>query len=226
MAGPMTTERSVTGASPRVRRTQEERRQATRHRLLEAALDVLADLGHARFTTTEVCQRAGLSQGALFKHFPTKSELMAAAAEHLFALLREDYRRVFASAAADEGQIQKACELLWRAFRSPHAQAAFELYVAARTDDELSRAIGPVIVAHRRHVIDVARALFPRQRENPFFDQHIRLVHDAMQGAAIGAGAARDPETRDMLRYLVGLTRALEGQLIPGLDSPDLASPR
>ncbi|HWB79439.1 MAG TPA: helix-turn-helix domain-containing protein, partial [Nannocystaceae bacterium] len=58
---------------------------ATRTRLLEAAIDVLVKHGYAGTSTVEVCKRAKASRGAHLHHFPTKSELLAAAVEHLFA---------------------------------------------------------------------------------------------------------------------------------------------
>lgn len=49
---------------PRLRRTQEERSQETRARLLDATIESLIDVGYAGTTTTAVCERAGLSRGA------------------------------------------------------------------------------------------------------------------------------------------------------------------
>ena len=71
-------------APPPARRTQQERRDSTRTRLLEATVECLVELGYARTTTLAVAQRAEVSQGALFKHFPTKAALLGAAVERLF----------------------------------------------------------------------------------------------------------------------------------------------
>src|SRR5437667_2411507 len=64
------------------RRTQAERREASRAKLLDAALSCLAELGYAGTTFPEVVKRAGLSNGALWRHFQSKAELLAAAALH------------------------------------------------------------------------------------------------------------------------------------------------
>jgi AcrR family transcriptional regulator len=50
--------------------------------LLDIARDVFKDRG-MRATTAEVAQRAGISEGALFKRFKTKAELFRAAVEHV-----------------------------------------------------------------------------------------------------------------------------------------------
>ena len=82
------------------RRTQAERRETTRQALLEATIASLVEAGYARTTTTEVVRRAGVSQGALFNHFPTKSALVAAAAEQLFADLVSVFEDAFTGAPA------------------------------------------------------------------------------------------------------------------------------
>lgn len=53
-----------------------------RSALLDIARDVFKDRG-MRATTAEVAQRAGISEGALFKRFKTKAELFRAAVEHV-----------------------------------------------------------------------------------------------------------------------------------------------
>jgi len=71
----------TTTAPPR--RTQAERTATTRARLLDAAIDVLVDLGYARASTQEIARRAGVSRGAQLHHFPTREALVVAAVEHL-----------------------------------------------------------------------------------------------------------------------------------------------
>ncbi|MCE9577606.1 MAG: TetR/AcrR family transcriptional regulator, partial [Deltaproteobacteria bacterium] len=48
------------------------RAHESRARLVRAATDCLVELGLAGASTARVAERAGLSQGAVFKHFPTK----------------------------------------------------------------------------------------------------------------------------------------------------------
>src|ERR1041385_7510766 len=73
-------------ASPTARkhRTQAESSEHTRELLLDATIECLVELGYARTTVQEICQRAGLSRGAQQHHFTTKAELMTSALEHLF----------------------------------------------------------------------------------------------------------------------------------------------
>ena len=66
----------------KARRSQEQRRQDTQERVLKAALDILAEEGYGRFTTTAVAARAGVSRGAQENYFRTKTDLIAAATSY------------------------------------------------------------------------------------------------------------------------------------------------
>ena len=166
---------------------QQARSLRTRRALLDATLTCLAERGFAGTTTPDVCREASVSQGALFKHFGSKKALFAAAAEHLFLELVEDYRAAFDAMADSEDRIAAAVRLLWKTFTVPRLQVAFELYVAARTDAELREALEPVLRAHRSNIRAQAAALFPEAAaSHADFGGVVDLILDAMQGAALG----------------------------------------
>jgi AcrR family transcriptional regulator len=187
------------------RRTQRERREATRLRLLEAAIRALVELGYAHTTTPSVCRRARVSQGALFLHFASKSELVCAAAEHLFAGLIEDYRARFAAIGTDADRCDAAVETLWAIFTQPRIHAAFELYAAARTDRELAARLGPVAARHAENLRREAYAIFPEAAGSPRLDALIDVAVNAMQGATLGPPLADGG--RRMRALLVELVR-------------------
>ncbi|WNG56850.1 TetR/AcrR family transcriptional regulator [Archangium gephyra] len=197
-------------AAPRVRRTQQERRDSTRLKLLEATVECLVELGYARATTLAVAQRAGISHGALFKHFPTKAALLGAAVEHLFPRIIDEYRSTIDATVPSPGdRVAQAIERLWSIYQRPELLAAIELYVAARTDSELASALSTVDPPHRRHLHRVARELFPDVATHPGFDAIIELILNAVQGAAVGGVALpANPDHRRMLALLVQLARS------------------
>jgi AcrR family transcriptional regulator len=57
--------------------------------VLEAALQVLATEGAARFTTSRVAEKAGVSVGSLYQYFPNKAAI-------LFRLQADEWRRTTA----------------------------------------------------------------------------------------------------------------------------------
>jgi AcrR family transcriptional regulator len=179
------------------RRTQQERRDQTQRQLLEATLECLGTLGYARTTTTEIVRAAGVSQGALFKHFPSKAALLSAAVAHLFDEVVTGYQRAFAALPRAAATAEAAIDLLWSVFSGPRLAIAFELYTVARTDPELGRALEPVVRSHRAALKDAARALFPEAaRAVPDFAARIDLMMCAMEGIVIeryGAGDVTGP---------------------------------
>jgi AcrR family transcriptional regulator len=59
--------------------------QATIDRLLDAAIQVIAEGGAQRLTLDAVAKKAGVSKGGLLHHFPSKNALIAALLERLYA---------------------------------------------------------------------------------------------------------------------------------------------
>lgn len=174
---------------------RQARSRATRRRLLRACVDQMAARGLAGTTTTAVCRRAGVSQGALFKHFPTKHALLAAAVEDLFASLIAEFRRGLARVSASEDRIAAAVRLLWEIMTRPVLHAVFELMVAGRADAELRRALEGVQLRHRENLRTAARELFPRAADaGADFDVTLDVVLSALQGASLGALVLPDAE--------------------------------
>jgi len=169
------------------RRTQAQRSATTREQLLNAALDCLVDLGYAGTTTTEVADRAGVSRGAQLHHFPTRASLVAAAVEHLFRGLAEEYQRGFATLPAGSDRLREAIPLLWSMFTKPRYLAVLELYTAARTDEGLRKQVRPIAERHEANVRELARRYFPAAalRDAPAFESMLSLVLDTMQGMAV-----------------------------------------
>lgn len=191
-----------------LRPPQQARSVATRQRLLDASVETLLAQGLAGTRTTEVCRRAGVSQGALFKHFPSKAALLAASTEHLFAQLVEDFRRGFAAVADQADRVGAAVHALAAIFRQPRLEVAFELYAASRTDEELHAALAPVLARHRENLHREARALFPEAAPAPHFLPVVDTVVDALQGAALGALVLPEPESEARrLEQLVAYAR-------------------
>jgi AcrR family transcriptional regulator len=195
------------------RRSQQERRDGTQRKLIEATLACLSELGHARTTTTEIVRAAGVSQGALFKHFPSKAELLAASVEFLFEELVSGYQQTFAALPIGKASPSAAFELLWSIFTGPRLAIAFELYMVARTDPALQRCLEPVVRRHRAMLVERARDLFPSAAaSHADFDAWIDLLMCAMEGLVIeryGAGDVTGPALTVLKRlWLDTLMRA------------------
>jgi AcrR family transcriptional regulator len=190
-----------------VRRTQEERRTATRTALLEATASCLTEQGYAATTTTIIAERAGVSQGALFKHFPSKPDLLAATGEHLYRALTSRYLDRFQRLEKEAHigvRLDRSIRLLWQMFDSPEYAAALDLLTACRTDRELRERMEDVVDRHAIRVRDQAAALFPELVELPEFAITLDLILETMVGMAVSHLA--DRENRHYRRMIDHLT--------------------
>ncbi|MBF5043453.1 TetR/AcrR family transcriptional regulator [Aggregicoccus sp. 17bor-14] len=192
------------------RRTQAERREGTRAKLLEATLACLVEVGYARTTTIGVAARAGCSQGALFKHFPGKGALLGAAVESLFPRLIAEYRTVLQRLPTEGDRAASAVELLWEIYQRPELQVAVELFVAARTDPELADVLAQVNPPHRARLREAARELFPEAAtQNPGFESLVELTLYSVQGLAVERmSQPTSPAHRQVLDVLAALLRS------------------
>ncbi|MEM9176518.1 MAG: TetR/AcrR family transcriptional regulator [Myxococcota bacterium] len=182
----------ATRASPRP--PTQARSQRTRARLLEATIEALIELGYAGAKTTEIADRAGVSQGALYKHFPTKVDLLGEALSHLLAGLRARFDdRWSADPARETDPAGAVFYPMWDIFTSAELQAGFELYVAARTDRALASRVVPVIEQHRSRITARAHELFPVAEEDQAGREAIQALVATLQGAGM-VGAVLPPD--------------------------------
>ncbi len=201
-------------AAKKLRRTQEERTAETRGRILEAALDCLAELGYGATTTTAVAERAGVSRGAQLHHFPTRASLIAAAVDHLYAGLRADYEEAFFRMAPGADRLSASIDLFWLVWQDPRLAAVLELHVAARTDRELAAALRPVAEEHQRHIVRLARRILPQEAlSEPDFAAVLDVTQETLRGMAVGYFVEGDEthvqRTLSMLKQMV--STALRG---------------
>ena len=149
----------MTAPSPsRPSRTQQERREDTRARLLAATIECLVEHGYSGTTTQRVQDRAGLSRGALLHHFATKEALLVAAVSHVADAQIAAVRADAVGGAASE------VELLHHVMSGPLFLAGLELWQAARTEPALRAALLPAERRVGAAVRELLAELFPASR--------------------------------------------------------------
>lgn len=131
--------------------TQAERRKQTRTRLLDAGTAVLLEQGAAGFSTVAVAETAELSNGAVFNHFDTRLELLAATVEHALAELRESFAQSFSVVGAD-ATATELLAILWECMSRPEQTAVVEVFAQARTNPELRALLTPIVENHHGHI--------------------------------------------------------------------------
>ncbi len=69
--------------------------------LIEAALEIIDEIGPQGLTIRKVAHRAGVSHAAPYRHFPDKDDLILAVVERGFELLDEEMERARSAAGSD-----------------------------------------------------------------------------------------------------------------------------
>ncbi|MFE3899752.1 TetR/AcrR family transcriptional regulator [Streptomyces sp. NPDC059153] len=185
--------------TPPTRRTQQQRREETRQRLLDATIDCLVEHGFAGTTTQRVQERAGVSRGALLHHFASKADLLAAATHHVAELRLAHIRAETDGGAAHP---EHGLALLRTAMSGPHFLAGLELWLAARTDPGLKAALLPaereVGAAQRAVISDIFGPKVAAREDFAMFCESLLVLH---RGLALTSVLREDPAFGDeMLR--------------------------
>ncbi len=98
-----------------------------------------------------VAETAELSNGAVFNHFDTRLDLLAATVEYALAELREDFARSFAVVGA-AASATELLTILWQCMSRPEQTAVVEVFAQARTNPELRDLLIPIVEDHHRHI--------------------------------------------------------------------------
>lgn len=199
--------------APKAKLPQQARSIRTRQVLVEAAAACLVDHGYAGASTLVVAERAQLSQGSVFKHFPVKQQLLAAAVAELLVKLSARFQgEVLARLPAVAGKpwadrVAPAVDVLWAIFRSAELRAVYEVYIAARTEPALDAELDGIVADHRTRILGLAQMVFPELREHDSFEDAVATVVFAMQGASVGLFGTGVRNEHEILAFFTRLAR-------------------
>lgn len=179
-------------------RTQQQRREETVARLLQASIDTIIEVGYARASAAVITKRAGVSVGALFRHFETMGDFMAATAYEVLRRQLETFTKQVAEIPADRPALPAALTILRDITAGSTNAVLYELMVAARTDEKLKETLQNVLGQCSAKIHDAARALpgaesFPEET----FPVIVALMTNVFDGAAIVRGVLPQPELEE-----------------------------
>ncbi len=199
-------------------RTQQQRREETVARLIEAGIATIVEVGYARASAAVITKRAGVSVGALFRHFETMGDFMAATASEVLRRQLESFTKgvkEIPAMPASRPALEAALALLRDITSSPTNAVVYELLVAARTDEKLRETLQHELGQYGAKIHDAARALpgadsFPSET----FPVFVALMTNVFDGAAVVEGVLPQPEIAEQrIPVLMALlTAAMPGQ--------------
>lgn len=196
------------------RRSQAERRAATRGALLGAARELFAAGGYFGVSTEELVRRAGVTRGALYHHFEDKRDLFRALVEEV----EEELEGVVMGAARRAREESSDVGVAYA--------AGFDAFLDACARPEVGRMLfvdGPSVLGWEEwHEIDARYALAQTEAglkalvdagliEDRPVGPLARLLHGASIEAALYVASAADKEkakeeVRDAMAWLFGGT--------------------
>jgi AcrR family transcriptional regulator len=198
-----------------VARTQQQRREETVGRLLDACIDTIIEVGYARASAAVITKRAGVSVGALFRHFETMGDFMAATASEVLRRQLEWITKQVAEIPPEAPGLETVLMILRDITSGPRNAVLYELLIAARTDAKLKATLQDELGDYADKIIEAARTLpgaeqFPQDK----FPVIVGLLANVFDGAAVVQGIVPVPELDEhripMLMEL--LTKAFQGE--------------
>ena len=158
----------------------------TRARILDCAMQLIADLGYHAATNAIIADAAGLTRGAMLYHFPTREALVEAAVAHVQAARSALFRAAADGLPPGTDVTEHAIDSYWELLHSTPFLAFGEFELAARTEPAIAALLAP------------AQAEFDRAQAG---DHFLKILH-------AGAGP-RFQASRDLARFMLeGLARS------------------
>ncbi|RMI32741.1 TetR/AcrR family transcriptional regulator [Nocardia stercoris] len=183
-------------------------------RIVDATIESITEVGYGRTTIREICRRAEVSQGALLRHFPTRHDVIIAAAEEVSHRHAQGFAAKLAAVPAGADPIAAALVAVREGTRGPLNTVWHELVVAARTTPELADKLRPLM----RHAYELTGELAATVPGYEALPPEVRqtlvtsVVH-LFNGEALSRAIYPMPEIEEQrLRLLTGMLGAITGK--------------
>ncbi|MCW2691265.1 MAG: transcriptional regulator [Mycobacterium sp.] len=163
--------------------------------LLDASIAAIVDVGYARASAAVITKRAHVSDGALFRHFDTMGDFMAATAYEVMRRQLDLFTKQVAEIPADTPALEAVLTILRDITGNSTNAVMYELMIAARTDEKLRATLEDVLAEYSARFYETARALptadqFPEQT----FAALVAMVTNTFDGAAIVRPVLAQPD--------------------------------
>lgn len=185
---------------------RQERALRTRQAVLEAAAEVFADRGYEAATITEILDRAGVTKGALYFHFPSKEDLARGVLEHAVTEPPQE-QQIKLQSFVDTGLV-----LAHRLPREPLLRGAARI----AADQSAQRFFGlpwPVWAEH-------TAAMLAAAKEQGEVLPHVDPVLTAQTMVGAFTGTQLFSEAADGMTELERRTALLYELILPGIATP------
>lgn len=179
-------------------RTQQQRREETVARLLDASIETIIEVGYARASAAVIARRAKVSDGALFRHYPTMGDFMAATAHEVMRRQLELFTKRVTDIPSEQPPLEAVLRILRDITGNETNTVMYELMVAARTDEKLRATLQQVLTEYATNIYATARTV-PGSEQFPedAFVAAVSILINTFDGAAIVRPVLPQPELED-----------------------------
>jgi AcrR family transcriptional regulator len=193
-------------------RTQQQRREETVSKLLDASVDTIVEVGYARASAAVIAKRAEVSDGALFRHFPTMGDFMGATAHEVMRRQLDVFTKRVAEIPADQPALEAVLTILRDVTGNATNAVMYELLIAARTDEKLRATLQDVMATYIANIFDIAKGLPGADRFPPDeFATIVATLVNAFDGASLVRAVLPSSDIEE--RRIRLLSSLLEGAL-------------
>lgn len=203
-------------AAQRARVPNAERSANTRRKLLDATIQCLYELGYHQTSTVIVTVRAGVSRGSMLHHFPSKADLMMAAANHIREHRREAHRAHLKKFATDRERFLQLIDVLWNEFQTPSGIARIEMMLGSRSDPDLGPRFRQLNAElediHKERVWERCQRMGIKDKKK--IHAFVQLYAAAIRGLAIDA---LQPRSLPDIKAAVALLKEFQLHMLEGL---------
>ncbi len=168
--------------------------------LKKATMEQLISNGFAGLSVAPIIERAGVSRGALFHHYPTKDHLVAAAFGDLLLEFSNQLHLIGGNLRGEKITLQEFVVQVSDTMASDLFIGCMEIALGIRSEFGLSPLIEEAVAGWRRSLFDFWETTF----ELPGFDTEERATHWAMasnllRGHAFSSTFGAGPEAKERL---------------------------
>lgn len=196
------------------RRSQEQRSQATRRKLINATLACLESEGYAGTTVSKIVSKAGVSRGAHVHHFPSKAALIEASAHQLIKQIYREMGELVAQMEDSDDRLRTMAFVAWEALlHSREHTVLMELTQASRHDEELATAMKRLAAISNQLIQVAAEHYFEPVHPGDDATAMILLLLWQLRGMAMEIHLLDDPQAHQP--YIEQLCSLLSTRIRP-----------
>jgi len=169
-------------------RTQEQRSAETRKKLIDAVVDLITEQGFASVTTLRVADRAGVSRGAMQHHFTTRSDLLLAVVDGIWARMHEPQPPHPTAENSLEAHVDAMVDRYWQSFADFLFSAVIDIWMGSRAEPELFMRIN----AHLQNVFSESASHWKEYfAEFEIPSERLMLAHEMLRSTIRGLALRR-----------------------------------